>query len=439
LLAAVSPALTYYSRFYIQEMSFACFSLAFLVGLGSYIERPSMGAAMWTGVTAGLAMATKETWMITLPAAMIACAVAGLRRRGPGLRGIRLQSNSMTGGHVAAALFLALLVACIFYSSFFTNPSGIGDWLRSFPIYGSRGLAAGPHDEPWFYYLHLLGGWKSNGVVFSEGLVLALAAAGTGFAFTSQIRPKPDSTSDRTSGRDVPLSTSARQNAGALRWTRRSPGEGGQPDVFWPRAIALYALVTALVFSLVPYKTPWNLVPFYAAVVVLAGYGAGSLLAAVRRTGLRATGVALLGLGAWQLGSQAWRASVRYAADPRNPYVYAQTTTDFLGLPRRISELAALSPDGRNTLVEVFAGPYEQWPLPWYLRRFTRVGYWPSARDAASIDAGPILVASEENAPVVEAAVGDRYVSEYFGLRPGVLLTLYVERGLWERYLAGRR
>jgi hypothetical protein len=27
-------------------------------------------------------------------------------------------------------------------------------------------------------------------------------------------------------------------------------------------------------------------------------------------------------------------------------------------------------------------------------------------------------------------------VSEFFGLRPEVLLALYIERGLWERFLA---
>ena len=36
----------------------------------------------------------------------------------------------------------------------------------------------------------------------------------------------------------------------------------------------------------------------------------------------------------------------------------------------------------------------------------------------------------------VRTALGDRYVSEFFGLRPEVLLTLYIERGLWERFLA---
>jgi hypothetical protein len=300
---------------------------------------------------------------------------------------------------VAAALFVALLVACVFYSSFFTNPAGIGDWLRSFPIYGSRGLGDGRHDEPWFYYVHLLGFWRSGGLVFTEALVLALAAVGIALAFGRRIRVKAEAIS-------------------------------------WPLVVAVYAVVTALVFSAIPYKTPWNLVPFYAALVVVAGHGAAEVLAMARRPVVRAGLVAALGVGLWHLGVEAWRADVRYAADPRNPYVYAQTTTDFLGLPSRITELAAIHADGRAMLVKVLAGPYEQWPLPWYLRKLTRVGYWNRAAEAGSLDEGPVLVASQDNGQVADAVLGDRYVSAYYGLRPGVLLTLYVERGLWERFLA---
>jgi hypothetical protein len=36
----------------------------------------------------------------------------------------------------------------------------------------------------------------------------------------------------------------------------------------------------------------------------------------------------------------------------------------------------------------------------------------------------------------VGAALGERYVSEFYGLRPEVLLTLHIERGLWDRFLA---
>ena len=90
-------------------------------------------------------------------------------------------------------------------------------------------------------------------------------------------------------------------------------------------------------------------------------------------------------------------------------------------------------------LVKVVAGPYEQWPFPWYARDLTRVGYWSLAAEAGALDGVPVILASPENVAAVEAAVGERYVSEFYGLRPGVLLTLFVERGLWERFVESRR
>ena len=47
-----------------------------------------------------------------------------------------------------------------------------------------------------------------------------------------------------------------------------------------------------------------------------------------------------------------------------------------------------------------------------------------------------MVVASQENASAVDAALGERYVSAFYGLRPGVLLTLHVERSLWEQFLS---
>jgi predicted membrane-bound mannosyltransferase len=100
----------------------------------------------------------------------------------------------------------------------------------------------------------------------------------------------------------------------------------------------------------------------------------------------------------------------------------------------RIRELAALHPDGPQMLVSVVAEPHEQWPLPWYLRTMPHVGYWTVPGDALTLNA-PVVVASMDHAPTVDAWLGDRYISEFYGLRPEVLLTLYVERGLWDRFL----
>ena len=142
-----------------------------------------------------------------------------------------------------------------------------------------------------------------------------------------------------------------------------------------------------------------------------------------------------IAIGCAHLGWQAWLASVVYASDPRNPYVYAQTVPDAVRMATRIRDLAALHRERERMQVTVIAPPDEQWPLPWYLRTMTRVGYWTGATDAPDLTA-PVIVSSSGHAETLDAALGDRYVSEFYGLRPEVLLTLYVERGLWDRFLS---
>jgi hypothetical protein len=104
----------------------------------------------------------------------------------------------------------------------------------------------------------------------------------------------------------------------------------------------------------------------------------------------------------------------------------------------RIRNLSAIHPDGLRMQVSVIAAPSEQWPLPWYLRAMPNVGYWTAPGDLLALQA-PVIVSSLEHTPALERALGDRYVSEHFGLRPELLLVLHIERGLWDRFLATTR
>jgi hypothetical protein len=65
------------------------------------------------------------------------------------------------------------------------------------------------------------------------------------------------------------------------------------------------------------------------------------------------------------------------------------------------------------------------------------VGYWTAPGDVLALQA-PVIVSSLDHTPALEKALGDRYVSEYFGLRPELLLAVHIERGLWDRFLAER-
>ena len=395
VLLALSPAMVFYSRMYIQESLFACFSLAFAIALGRLVTEGALKWSVLAGVAAGLAVASKETSAIMLPAAFTACAVAWWslgNRRFVQLAGGRWQTAGLVGLAAAAS------VGALFYSSFFANPAGVLDPLRAAGTYVDRAVDPAAHVQPWHYYLALLTWSSSGGLKWTEGLVVALAAIGAVSALP------------RAASKD-------------------------QEHTFWARYLTGYVVIATAIFSAIPYKTPWNLLPFYIGAIVLAGIGFSTLVHATAARSMRAALMAVLAIASCHLGWQAWRASVTYSSDQRNPYVYAHTVPDAVRMATRIRDLAALHPDGARMQVSVIAPPHEQWPLPWYLRAMPNVGYWSAPGDQAAVRS-PVIVAATDYTEGLDEALGEPYVSEFFGLRPEVLLALYIDRGLWERFLA---
>src|SRR5262249_40405675 len=135
--------------------------------------------------------------------------------------------------------------------------------------------------------------------------------------------------------------------------------------------------------------------------------------------------------GAGHLGWQAWQASVPYAADRRNPYVYAQTSPDLLTLVDKVEQLARVDSQGHQMLVKVMAPDDDYWPLPWYLRGFTRVGWW--AQVPPDPFAPVMIVAASLNANL--DANKTHLMVGYTELRPGTFFELYVQLNLWRVYL----
>ncbi len=71
----------------------------------------------------------------------------------------------------------------------------------------------------------------------------------------------------------------------------------------------------------------------------------------------------LLLAGVAQLAFQAFQASIPFAADVRNPYVYAQTSPDILNLVDRLDALAPTDTQKSQLVVKVMAPEGEYWPL----------------------------------------------------------------------------
>ncbi len=395
LLTTLSPGMVYYSRYYIHEMALVGFTLL-LIGAGwRYARRPRLGWALLAGAAVGLMYATKETFVFTLAALALAAAGTLLWRRW--VDGGAMEARpELRLSHWLAAAAVALAVGVLFFSSFFTNASGPLDSLRTYLPWLRRAGGASPHIHPWYFYLERLGWFhEGKGPVWSEGVILVLAAIGGGAALG-----------------------------------RRVPG-GGSPTLL--RFLTFYTVVLTAIYSAVAYKTPWCALSFLAGMILLAGAGAVVVLEACRGRWRRGLVGSVLVLALSHLGFQAWRAAYPYAADPRNPYVYAHTSPDILRLIHELDALAAADPQGRQVLIKVIAPGGDYWPLPWYLRGFARVGWWNAL--PADPYAPMMIVGAKLNAELDEKSEKQWVMTGLYELRPRNFVEFYVQFGLWKKYV----
>jgi predicted membrane-bound mannosyltransferase len=105
-------------------------------------------------------------------------------------------------------------------------------------------------------------------------------------------------------------------------------------------------------------------------------------------------------------------------------------------LLEQIEELSGIDPGNRSMPVSVVAPDDNYWPLPWYLRRYDRVGWWSKLPEplAGSV----VVVATKVNASLEEKSGQAWIQAGMFELRPRYFVELYVEAGLWRRFLEAR-
>jgi len=390
IFIAISPAMVFYSRYFIHEMLLLFFT-ALTMGAGwRYAQTRAARWAVLTGAGLGLMFATKETFVLTV-AAMGLAAIATVRWTAP--KGARVQSllAFWNWRHAALAMSATFLIWLLLFSSFFANFAGLLDSARTYLAWIKRAGGHSLHIHPWSFYLQRLAWFHpAAGPVWSEGLILILAAVGAVVSLA---------------GKKSPL----------LRF------------------LALYTILLTAIYSAISYKTPWCLLSFFHGMILLAGVGASALVEFVRARPMKFVTVsALLGLTA-QLSWQAWRASYVYPTDRRNPYVYAQTVPDLLNLVHRAEGLARVAPAGYETIVKIIAPDSDYWPLPWYLRRFKHVGWYEKLPDDPF--APIVVVASKLNARLDDKSDRKWIMAGLTELRPGRFFELYVELELWKNYV----
>lgn len=378
LFAALSPALVFYSRYFIQEVFLVVFTLVFLASAA--LKKP-----IAAGIAAGLMVATKETAVLTFFAAGVAWLLVSRKR--PAL-----------GRSFWLALGVAITVACVaLYGCYRPLPTEARpnplQYFQAYTPWLHRAAGAELHKNPWFDYLERFFWHRREGVpLWSEGLILLLGIFGA---------LKPPTTSERS----------------------------------FVRFLALFTLFLTVGYSLIPYKTPWCALNFLMPLTLLAGVGVAGLIERAAKLPAKALITGGILLASAHLGWLSYQTSFVHFASNKNPYVFSPTVPDVVKLKTRIEDLAKVHPEHDKLVIKVVSKDGYYWPLPWYLRRFENIGYWTQLPEDPE---APIVLAAPEFDEALTPQLKDHIMTGFFALRPDASYELFVKMNLWEPYLKQR-
>jgi uncharacterized protein (TIGR03663 family) len=432
---ALSPCLVYFSRDFIHEMLFGCFSLGTVVGAWRYAEDKKFRWLALAAVSAGLLFATKETAIVNVTVMVIAILCAAVwdatrslirqRQFTPAAmtRDLRRDVAAILPSldHLLAAIIIFVFINVIFYSSLFTNMKGVRDAVESVVMWQRR--SGSEHVKTFWYYI---------------GILVKL---------------------------ELPLLLGSLLAAVIVVW---------RGTRFWLFAAA-WALGTALAYSIIGYKTPWLMISFVVPMALICGYAAEQMYRLLPVMPLRLVWGAIVAVALIACGRMAWKVNFKAYDDNGNKngyfaeaiekrlvqpylnqpaensnsliarffrgrgrdlltpyldgtygYVYAQTDRALLGLVNEIKRETDKLPTKDSTGIYV-ASP-EYWPLPWYLRDYKTqfAGKWPVAAGEPLNISEPIIIANVNQQSSMDGISGWHRGLQAYTMRPGVELVLFI-------------
>ena len=212
LMFVVAPLPVYYSRYFIHETLFVAFTLGLLIS-GRRALRNSISAAAVAGLCAALLVNCKETFVIHFFALGLAATAWFIVSRE------KLPSFKV----IAVALVFFFVAGILLFTWFGQNWKALADLFHAVPHLSSRAAGEG-HQKAFTYYFGLLYPALLLWPLAFFGVYAAICDARTGI-----------------------------RNAGV--------------------PLAIYALAVFLIYSFIPYKTPWLALNLWLPLTLLCGLG----------------------------------------------------------------------------------------------------------------------------------------------------------------------
>lgn len=386
LFYAASPSLSYYSRYAIHEILFVFFSLAAYLFFILFINPP---APMYrcggkpkpeeplkadknlkrnplflnlSALSLGLAFSTKETayslGFIFFSYLFLADFFSLFKKEKLFYTKLFIKNWK----EVLYSLFLFFLAIFLFYSNFLQNLAGSFDILKSIlPWFKISATNIQGHEKPFLYYSKILIEYELPLVIFSIlGIFYCLKK---------------------------------RKNLLLVWWT----------------------VLTYLIYSSIPYKTPWLIINITMPLVLLAGYG---LMLFWKNKFWKILMIILTAGSAVYLSYYNIKVNfINYDQDAKNRFAYAHTTSDIKWVVEKIEK------SGYKNIALMGKPGESYWPFPFYLQNYNV--YYGLSEDSPDIGNWEILIVHNANLP---EEVVEKYDSYDFQLRWNMWLKLYIKK-----------
>ncbi|MCF6149082.1 MAG: TIGR03663 family protein [Candidatus Kuenenia sp.] len=384
LLIAISPSNTFFSRDTIHETYLIFFTLATIVSFFLYSETKKSRYIYFAASSIAFIITIKETYIITFTVFVISLLFAygyEILSSSSGTKSKYTKQIFTVFGNtcrkkwhvISIGVGLFLLINFLFYSSFFTYYGGIKGILTTLKIWTKTGTHSGGHTKPFFYYFKLL--YKF------ELPMLVMGIAGIFFSFKYR-------------------------NKFTLFTT-------------------IWAVLIYIIYSSIPYKTPWLIINLTLPIAILAGIFINGIFKIVScKWHYAIFSPIYVGIFCFFCYQSIMLNFVNYD-DERYELVYVQTKRDVYNLLNRLETLSGIC--GKDMVINIVSKDY--WPLPWYFREYKRANFWGKAIENPN---APVILVDKKGEKDLKKKLKGNYKNERFILRPGVWLTAYIQEGLYD-------
>lgn len=303
IFLGLSPAISFYARYSIHESLFASSLVLYSVSILLFLKKAdSKWITRLFYLSILLMSTTKETFMIHLAMSFIPFIYLAGKSKYP-----------LKPFYDIKYLSLFLIFFLFLYTNAFHDFTELKEFFMAYLPWVKTGVNGNGHEKAFFYFFKLL-------FKYEAPFILGFGAS-LFFIFKGSIEKK---------------------------------------------YLSIYALLSFLTYSFIPYKTPWCLISILWPFSLLADW----FLQLIKKTFLKMA-LVLVSLIYFSIGF--YKINWIDYANLEHPYAYVQTSVELKGVIDKLRSFAV--EDSEFYQQAIYIGTSSHWPLPWLLKDFIHVNY----------------------------------------------------------------